>query len=110
MILAKNWECLRDLIEYHFDIMVVYNRLMKERGNQTFFDNYERFDMIPYFEFSDFHAGEAIRDKIHSPLMNRSESIARLSEFGGSPYWQQNYYISESEWIDFMRVFPLPEI
>ena len=37
MILAKNWECLRDLLEYHFDMMVAYNRLMKKQGNQALF-------------------------------------------------------------------------
>jgi len=110
MILAKNWECLRDLLEYHFDMMVAWNRLMKKRGNQEFFDNYAAFNMIPYFEFSDFHAGEALRDQVHSPLMERQEAIARLSEYGGSPYWAANYTISESEWREFQRIFPLPSL
>lgn len=110
MILAKNWECLRDLLEYHFDMMVAYNRLMKKQDNQAFFDNYANFNMIPYFEFSDFHAGEALRDQVHSPLMERRETIARLSEYGGSPYWATNYTISESEWREFQRIFPLPNL
>lgn len=110
MILAKNWECLRDLLEYHFDMMVAWNRLMKKKGNQAFFDNYANLDMIPYFEFSDFHAGEALRDQVHSPLMERQETIARLSQYGGSPYWTTNFTISESEWCEFQRIFPLPNL
>ena len=110
MILAKNWLALRDLLEHHFYIMVVWNRLMREEGNQAFFDSYRACNMVPYFEFGDFHAGEHLRDQVHSPLMEKEEATIRLSQFGGSPYWDQNYRITDDEWGDFIRIFPLPEV
>ena len=110
MILAKNWICLRDLLEYHFDIMVVWNRLMREKDNQSFFIQYDALSMIPYFEFTDFHAGEALRDQVHAPLMTKNETIVRFSEFGGSPYWKNSYDISDSEWVEFQNIFPLPTL
>ncbi|MDO5334762.1 MAG: hypothetical protein Q4F23_01600 [Coriobacteriia bacterium] len=110
MILAKNWECLRDLLEYHFDMMVVWNRLMRQDDDRQFFATYSAFNMIPHFEFDEFHAGEHLRDQVHHPLMDRSESIDRLCQFGGSPYWQACYDISEKEWEEFQRIFPIPEL
>lgn len=110
MILAKNWECLRDLLEYHFVMMVAWNRLMRKKGNLDYFENYAAMNMVPHFEFSEFHAGEALRDQVHDPLMEKQETTARLSEYGGSPYWLNTYTISVSEWNEFQRIFPLPEL
>ena len=91
-------------------MMVVWNRLMREAGDESYFSSYTALSMVPYFDFDKFHAGEALRDQVHSPLVNKEEAVARLSQFGGSPYWEANYHISDSEWREFQRIFPVPEL
>lgn len=108
-ILAKEWESLECLLHYHYDIMVVWNRIMREEGNVNFFKNYQYCGIAPHFSFEEFEAGEYLRDQVHDPLDSAGEAAARLAQFGGSDLWKSEYRLSEREYLEFLRVFPDPE-
>lgn len=108
-ILAKEWDELEYLLHYHYDIMVVWNRIMKKEENADFFKTYQYFGIVPHFNFEGFEAGEYLRAQVHDPLDSAGEAAARLAQFGGSDLWRSGYRLSEGEYLEFLRVFPDPE-
>lgn len=105
-MLAKNWNDLETIVHYHYDIMVTWNRLMKEEGNRSYFAGFSCMDMTPHFDYDEYDSGEYLRDQVHDSLDSAEDTTRVFANYGGSEYWERNYRISWSEYQDFLRLFP----
>ena len=62
-MLAKDWKGLKDILGYHYAIMVAWNRLMLSQGNGDYLSQYKAMGMTPHFDFDGFDPGEYLREQ-----------------------------------------------
>ncbi|WP_304425532.1 hypothetical protein [uncultured Adlercreutzia sp.] len=105
-ILGKNWAALKRVLQYHFDLMVVWNRIMREEGNDSFFEGYTNFGMSPHFEFAEFNPRTYLQELTLVDLDNREAVKNKFIAYGGSDYWRYTYDLTLSDWMTFQNEFP----
>lgn len=105
-MLAKDWKGLKDILAYHYAIMVAWNRLMLGQGNGDYLSQYKAMGMKPHFDFGGFDPSGYLREQTGCPLGDRDALERKFSSYGGSDYWYANYSISPYEFDEFEREFP----
>ena len=108
-LLAKQWEDASKLLEMYQMLMVSWCRLMRAEGNDRYFEDIRRFGVVPSFDFA-YEPGASIRDVMGHPMMDVVSARDKIATYGGSPYWENNFTLSESEFQSFIRTFPVPSI
>lgn len=106
-LLAKDWDNAKRILLFHDAIMAAWNQLKQANGDVNFFQECKDCGFTPFFDFSD-HTNITLRERSHSSLASRAETQARFCSYGGSDYWDWNYSLTEQDFQDFLKVFPLP--
>lgn len=109
LLLAKDWEGAAKLLDYHEAMMVVWMRIMRDEGNSEYFRDLELWGREPRFTF-DYDLGESLRENCSCALADKSEVEGKFASYGGSPFWQRSYYLTDEEFREFLRVFPIPRV
>lgn len=107
LLLAKDWEGAKKVLEYHEMMMVAWMRLMRDEGNEQYFREIRMWGREPQFEFA-FNPGKAIRENCGCDLASRAQTEGKIASYGGSGFWKCSYNLSEAEFRDFLTVFPRP--
>lgn len=107
LLLAKEWDEAARLLDYHEAMMVVWMRIMRDEGNNQYFRDLELWGRKPRFAF-DYDLGESLRENCSCALSDKHEVEEKIASYGGTPYWQERYRLTDKEFQDFIRVFPAP--
>lgn len=107
LMLAKNFDDLKYLIEYLYSFNACYNRLCKKEGYTEVFDAYKQYGTEAPVNYS-CDAGYYLRSLCESALASKDEIEWRFAQYGGSDRWS-NYKLTDSEFESFKRNFGMPQ-
>lgn len=107
LMMAKNFDDLKYLVEYLYSYNACYNRLCEKSGYNEVFAAYRQYGTEAPMGYS-CDAGYYLRTLCESALATKDEIEWRFAQFGGSDLWS-NYKLTDSEFESFKRNFGMPQ-